>query len=198
MTQADVECKTAVTDSIGLAFYAVDIYPCRIVALPDGKHVATEGEMFEKIAPHPYRISYSAIIPKAEECTNLLVPVCISASHVAMASIRMEPTYMVMGESAGLAAVQALEEKADVQKINPERYRQALLDAGQTLEFVPPKEEWHSREEWNQTKPGFSWLFSAIDKNKDGKISSDEYRDFQAFKKKNFDWERQLRKEQDL
>lgn len=194
MTQADVECKTFVEDSIGLALYAVDIYPCRIIATPDGQHVATEGEMFEKISPHPYRISYRSIIPKADECTNLLVPVCMSASHVAMASIRMEPTYMVMGEAAGIAAVQALEQNAAVQEIDQPRYRQALLDAGQILEWTPSKETWSSREEWNRTKPSHQWLFTAIDNDQDGKISSAEYKDFQSFKAAHKDWEQQLRK----
>lgn len=192
MTQADLESKTQIDDSIGLAYYWVDIYPCRIVALPDGKHVATEGEMFEKIAPHPYRVSYKAIIPKADECTNLLVPVCLSASHVAMASIRMEPTYMVMGESAGIAAVQALEQNTAVQAIDPQRYRKALLDAGQILEW---KGEWDSRTEWNKSKPGFDWLFPWIDKNKDGKISEPEYLEFQTFKQKNHDWQKIIQEE---
>ena len=57
------------------------------------------------------RLWRRSITPKVDECTNLLVPVCLSASHVAMASIRMEPTYMILGESAGIAAVQALKQK---------------------------------------------------------------------------------------
>ena len=192
MTQADVECKTQAEDSIGLGYYWVDIYPCRVVALSDGKHVATEGEMFEKIAPHPYRIPYRAITPKEDECTNLLVPVCMSASHVAMASIRMEPTYMIMGESAGIAAVQALEQNVAVQDIDPQRYRKALLDAGQVLEW---KGQWDSREEWNKSKPGFDWLFPWIDKNKDGKISESEFLEFRDFKQKNRDWENLIKED---
>ncbi len=192
MTQADVECKTPVDDSIGLAYYWVDIYPCRLVALPDGQHVATEGEMFEKIAPHPYRISYRSITPKADECANLLVPVCMSASHVAMASIRMEPTYMIMGESAGIAAVQALEQNVAVQAIDPQRYRAALIAAGQILEW---KGEWNSREAWNSSKPGYDWLFPFIDTNKDGKISETEYITFQAFKEKNPDWLKRIKQD---
>jgi hypothetical protein len=193
MTQADVECKTEVEDSIGLALYPVDIYPCRIVATPDGRHVATEGEMFEHISPHPYRIPYRSIIPKAGECANLLVPVCMSASHVAMASIRMEPTYMIMGESAGIAAVQALDQNVAVQAIDPQRYRKALLEAGQILEWMPPDEAWNSLEEWNRSKPGYQWLFPVIDHDKDGKISVDEYRNFRNFKTNHKDWEQRLR-----
>jgi len=191
MTQADVECTPRVEDSIGLAEYRVDIYPCRVVAV-DAEHVATEGEMFVKVAPHPFCIPYRAITPKADECANLLVPVCMSASHVAMAAIRMEPTYMIMGESAGIAAVQALEQNVAVQSIDPQRYRKALLDAGQILEWIGA---WNSREEWNKTKPGYDWLFAWIDKNKDGKISEAEYLEFQAFKKKNPNWQKLIREE---
>jgi hypothetical protein len=191
MTQADVECTPSVEDSIGLAEYRVDIYPCRVVAV-DAEHVATEGEMFVEVAPHPFRIPYRAITPKADECANLLVPVCMSASHVAMAAIRMEPTYMIMGESAGIAAVQALEQNVAVQSIDPQRYRKALLDAGQILEWIGA---WNSREEWNKTKPGYDWLFAWIDKNKDGKISEAEYLELQAFKKKNPNWQKLIKEE---
>lgn len=191
MTQADVECTPSVEDSIGLAEYRVDIYPCRIVAV-DAEHVATEGEMFVKVAPHPFRIPYRAITPKADECANLLVPVCMSASHVAMAAIRMEPTYMIMGESAGIAAVQALDQNIAVQAIDPQRYRKALLDAGQILEWIG---EWNSRAEWNKSKPGYDWLFGWIDKNKDGKISEAEYLELQAFKEKNPNWQKVIKEE---
>jgi hypothetical protein len=133
MTQADVECATSVEDSIGLAKYKVDIYPCRVVAV-DSQQVATEGEIFKEVAPHPFRVAYRAITPKADECTNLLVPVCMSASHVALAAIRMEPTYMILGESAGIAAVQALQQNVAVQAIDAGKYKTALLDAGQILD----------------------------------------------------------------
>jgi hypothetical protein len=127
-------CQTAIADPVGLAYYKVDIYPCRLVATPDGR-TATEGEIFIMVSPGPYPISYRSLTPKTEECGNLLVPVCISASHVALSSIRMEPTYMVMGESAGIAAVRALAEGCCVQDIDPAAYREALLAAGQVLEW---------------------------------------------------------------
>ena len=85
------------------------------------------------VSPGPYPISYRALTPKKAECGNLLVPVCISASHVALSSIRMEPTYMVMGESSGIAAVRAIDEGRDVQDIDMDAYRKALLAAGQVL-----------------------------------------------------------------
>lgn len=132
VTQHDLMCQTSVDDPVGLAYYKVDIYPCRLVATADGK-VATEGETFIMVSPGPYPISYRSLTPKKDECVNLLVPVCMSASHVALSSIRMEPTYMVMGESAGIAAVRALDEGRCVQEIDMAAYRKALLAAGQVL-----------------------------------------------------------------
>lgn len=133
MTQHDLAHETTIDDSVGLGFYFVDIYPCRLVAV-DGK-VATEGEVNELVSPGPYPISYRSLTPKEDECANLLVPVCISASHVALASIRMEPTYMIMGESAGIAAAQAVKEATNVQSIDMRRYEAALLAAGQKLRW---------------------------------------------------------------
>ena len=135
ITQHDLMLQTDVEDSIGLGYGWVgwtDIYPTRIIATPDGK-VATEGESHEMITPGPYRVSYRAIVPKAQSCTNLLVPVCASSTHIAMSSIRMEGTWMLMGESAGIAAAQSLNEKVPVQKIDQRKYRARLLQVGQIL-----------------------------------------------------------------
>jgi len=132
MTQHDLMLQTDIKNPIGLAYYMVDIYPPRLIATPDGK-VASEGEIAVMVSPGPYQIPYGAITAQNKECKNLLVPVCISASHVALSSIRMEPTYMIMGEAAGIAAVRALEENVDVQKINQAVYKEALLNAGMVL-----------------------------------------------------------------
>jgi hypothetical protein len=137
MTQDDLMLQTEIDDPICLAYSwygMVDIYPCRLVATPDGK-VASEGETLIEVSPGPYPIPYRAITPKTEECGNLLVPVCVSGSHVALSSVRMEPTYMPMGESAGIAAVQAINEGKNVQEIDKAAYRRALLKAGQILEW---------------------------------------------------------------
>ena len=134
VTQHDLMYQTTVDDPVGLAYYKVDVYPCRLVATPDGK-VAAEGETFVMVSPGPYPISYRALTPKTDECGNLLVPVCISASHVALSSIRMEPTYMILGESAGIAAVRAIDEDESVQEIDMAAYRKALLAAGQILQW---------------------------------------------------------------
>lgn len=134
ITQADLAHQTQVDDPIGLGYYIVDIYPCRLVVMEDGT-LATEGETWELVSPGPYPLSYRALVPKPEECDNLLVSVCISASHVACASIRMEPTYMLMGESAGIAAAQAVSEASRVQDIDMQTLRGSLREAGQILEW---------------------------------------------------------------
>ena len=189
--------ETNPDDSVGLASYGVDEWPYATYPL-DGK-VALNGGYFsmlylEETHQGIYKIPYRAITPKQDECANLLVPVCVSASHIAMTSIRMEPVWMILGESAGVAAAQALAQNVAVQAIDATRYRKALLEVGQILEWpgsAPGK--WNSREEWNKDKRGYEWLFPAIDKDKDGKISAAEYKEFQAFKQKHPDWQKLLR-----
>ena len=83
----------------------------------------------------PYLISYRSIRPKAEQCTNLLVPVCCRCSHIAYGSIRMEPVFMVLGQSAATAACLAIDDKVDVQKVPTTKLRQRLLADKQVLEL---------------------------------------------------------------
>lgn len=134
ITQADLACQTRVKTPVGLGYYMVDIYPCRLVVLDDGV-LATEGETWELVSPGPYPIPYGALTPRREECENLLVSVCVSASHVACSSLRMEPTYMLLGESAGIAAAQAADESGIVQDIDSRRFRASLRRAGQILDW---------------------------------------------------------------
>ena len=107
-TQADCQNKTEVTDGIGFAAYQMDSHNCqRLVVEKDGKlMVKNEGDV-QRGGGRPYPISYRSLTPKREECENLLVPVCLSASHIAYGSIRMEPVFMGMGQSSGLAAAMA-------------------------------------------------------------------------------------------
>src|SRR5690606_22669668 len=84
----------------------------------------------------PYPISYRAIVPRRGECPNLLVPVCVSASHIAFGSIRMEPVFMMLGQSAATAAMIALEERCDVQDVAYSGLRERLLRDGQALEVT--------------------------------------------------------------
>src|SRR3546814_15778744 len=68
----------------------------------------------------PYSISYRCITPKRTECTNLLVPVCLSTSHIAFGSVRMEPAFMILGESAAVAAVHAIDERSEERRVGKE------------------------------------------------------------------------------
>lgn len=208
LTLADVWNQTQVEDSVGLALYGVDIYPVRRYAVADpgtGKMgVATEGNMFvggSQGTGHPYPIPYRAITPKADVCSNLLVPVCFSASYIAYASARMEPVFCVLGESAGVAAAQAIHEGVPVQQIDATKLRSRLLERGQILAWTGPAVrhagvetgEWESKEAWSEAKPGWEWLFPFIDTSKDGKISTTEHAAFQAYKKQNPDWQKRLK-----
>ena len=118
-------------DSIGLASYGMDSHNCRRLVI-DGR-VVNEGDVEIPVAG-PYPISYRAIIPKGEQCTNLLVPVCLSASHIAYGSIRMEPVFMVLGQSAATAAALALQTGRAVQDVDYAELRERLLADGQVLE----------------------------------------------------------------
>ena len=82
-----------------------------------------------------YRIPYEAIVPLEKECSNLIVPVCVSASHIAMTSVRMEPVWMILGESAGVAAGLAVKNSINVQDVDYCVLRKKLLEAGQKLDF---------------------------------------------------------------
>jgi hypothetical protein len=81
-----------------------------------------------------YKLPYRAITPKQEECTNLIVPVCVSASHIAMTSIRMEPVWMILGESAGVAASMAVKAKVPVQQVEYAQLRTKLRELKQKLD----------------------------------------------------------------
>jgi hypothetical protein len=128
MTQSNCEGREVVTDGVGMAAYTMDSHNCqRIVIEKDGvKMVKNEGDVQVGGFP-PYPISYRSLLPKKEECTNLLVPVCLSASHIAYGSIRMEPVFMVMGQSAVVAAVMAIDKKTDLHSVDVRQVQQALL-----------------------------------------------------------------------
>jgi hypothetical protein len=145
ITEHDVYNRTEVEDPIGLAQYGIDTYPSRRIWFEeDGSYfVAIEGNMFvggsRGPTNVPYSIPYRSITPQKHEAINLLVPVLFSSSHLGYASARMEPTFMIAGESAGIAAVHALEENVPVQDIDIERYLNKLKDIDQRLD-------------WNQVK----------------------------------------------
>ena len=127
MTQANCEGKEIVPDAVGMAAYTMDSHNCsRIVIEKDGvKMVKNEGDVQVGGFP-PYPISYRSLLPKEEQCKNLLVPVCLSASHIAYGSIRMEPVFMVMGQSATVAAVMAINNKTGLHQVNIKELQQKL------------------------------------------------------------------------
>ena len=137
LTQKDLEGSTDPADSIGLASYGVDDWPYATY-VHEGK-VALYGGEFSMLyldEKHEgiYKIPYRAITPKSSECTNLLVPVCVSASHIAMTSIRMEPVWMILGESAGVAASMAVAENLPVQQVPYAAMKEKLVALKQKLE----------------------------------------------------------------
>ena len=132
MTEHNCTGKEVAEDSIGLASYTMDSHHTSRVII-DGK-VLAEGNM-QKRTPKPYPVAYRAIVPRDAECANLLVPVCLSSTHMAYGSIRMEPVFMLLGQSASTAATHAIEANVSVQKVDYPRLRQALLKLGQKLDW---------------------------------------------------------------
>jgi hypothetical protein len=122
MTEHNCRGSNVAEDSIGMGAYGMDSHNCQRYVTRDG-YVQNEGDV-QVHGFEPYPISYRSIIPKADECTNLLVPVCLSSSHIAYGSIRMEPVFMILGQSASTAAALAIDQnitlqEADYQTLGP-------------------------------------------------------------------------------
>lgn len=132
MTQLNCEGIEVVRDPVGMAAYGMDSHHIKRYVNSKGK-VSNEGNV-EAPVKAPFPISYRSIVPKKEECCNLLVPVCLSASHIAFGSIRMEPVFMVLGQSSALIACLALEEGKAVQDLEYEILKKELIKQGQILE----------------------------------------------------------------
>ena len=131
MKENDALGKTTVPNPIGMGSYALDAHNAQRIVKADG-FVQNEGDI--GVHPdRPYSISYGAILPKESECRNLLVPVCVSSSHIAYGSIRMEPVFMILGQSAATAAVLAIEHNVSPQRLPYEKLRAVLLKDKQRL-----------------------------------------------------------------
>ena len=130
MTEHNCTGDIVVKDPIGMAAYTMDSHNVQRIVV--NGMVKNEGNVEVGKFP-PYPISYGAITPKKEECTNLLVPVSLSASHIAFGSIRMEPVFMILGQSAAIAAIQAIDERKAVQDIDYTRLKETLLENDQIL-----------------------------------------------------------------
>lgn len=135
MTEKNCVSKETVKDGVGLASYNMDSHNCRRIIV-DG-FVRNEGDV-QTGCPKPYPVSYRSIVPKEKECANLFVPVCLSSSHIAYGSIRMEPVFMILGQTAGTAAVMAIDGDLAVQKVDYDRLRERLVADKQIVTWVPP------------------------------------------------------------
>lgn len=133
MTENEVLDKAPVDRSIGMGSYTMDSHNVQRYIKPDG-FVQNEGDIGVH-PPKPYRIDLGSILPVAEECDNLLVPVCVSSSHIAFGSIRMEPVFMILGQSAATLAGMAVERDVKVHEIPYDELRKVLLKDGQVLEY---------------------------------------------------------------
>ena len=132
MTEHHCTGKEIAADSVGLGAYGMDSHNVERYMDADG-FVHNEGNVQEHVAG-PYPISYRAIVPKKSECENLFVPVCLSATHIAYGSIRMEPVFMILGESAATAAAMAVEKNSAVQDVAYDDLKARLLADAQILQ----------------------------------------------------------------
>jgi hypothetical protein len=133
MTENDVLGSRNVPEPIGMGSYTMDSHNVQRYVTPEG-NVQNEGDI--GVTPvHPYQIDLGSIIPKEEDCTNLLVPVCVSSSHIAFGSIRMEPVFMILGQSAGTIAAMAADKYRELPEIKYNDLKPLLLKYGQILEY---------------------------------------------------------------
>ncbi len=131
MTENELLQKKPTPESVGMGSYTIDSHNIQRFVDENG-HVQNEGDIGVGL-PGPYEIAYGSIVPKKEEITNLVVPVAVSASHIAFGSIRMEPVFMILGQSGATAAVMALEKGISVQDLPYEDLKTQLLKTGQVL-----------------------------------------------------------------
>jgi len=130
MTENHCSGKIVAEDPVGMGSYNMDSHNCERVVI-DG-HVRNEGDV--QIKPkQPYGISYRSIVPKESECANLFVPVALSCTHIAYGSIRMEPVFMILGQSAGTAASMAIDANCAVQRVDYNKLKERLIADKQKL-----------------------------------------------------------------
>lgn len=131
MTVNELLQKKSTPESVGMGSYTIDSHNIQRYVDENG-HVQNEGDIGVPL-PDPYEIAYGSLVPKKEEITNLLVPVAVSASHIAFGSIRMEPVFMILGQSATTAAILALDQGIAVQDVSYSHLKERLLSDGQVL-----------------------------------------------------------------
>ena len=133
MTENEIMDRSEVKESIGMGSYTMDSHHVQRYITTEG-FVQNEGDIGVH-PPKPYKIALGSILPKASECTNLLVPVALSSSHIAFGSIRMEPVFMILGQSAGVLAVMTLDGSNVVQELGYTELSAKLLEYGQILDI---------------------------------------------------------------
>jgi hypothetical protein len=132
MTENEIMGKSAVSESIGMGSYTMDSHNIQRYITPEG-FVQNEGDIGVH-PPTPYQIALGSILPKENECSNLIVPVAVSSSHIAFGSIRMEPVFMILGQSAATIANLALEKNSSIHDIAYDEIKNTLEDDGQVLQ----------------------------------------------------------------
>jgi len=135
MTENELLKKRPTPDSVGMGSYTIDSHNVQRYITPEGS-VQNEGDIGVP-TKGPYEIAYGALVPKRGQAPNLVVPVCVSSSHIAFGSIRMEPVFMILGQSAATAAALALDGGLAVQDVPYVRLREQLLKDGQVLTAPP-------------------------------------------------------------
>lgn len=131
MTENNLLKKRETPDSVGMGSYGIDSHNVQRYITPEG-YVQNEGDIGVS-TKGPYTVAYGSLTPKRSECENLLVPVCVSSSHIAFGSIRMEPVFMILAQSAATAAAMSIDEKLSVQDLPYSALRERLLKEGQIL-----------------------------------------------------------------
>jgi len=132
MTENELLQRTLTPKSIGMGSYTLDSHNVQRYITPDG-YVQNEGDIGVKCKP--YQIAYGSLVPRKEQCQNLFAPVCVSSSHIAFGSIRMEPVFMILGQSAATAACLAIDDNIPVQDVDYEKLRQRLVADGQVVSY---------------------------------------------------------------
>ncbi len=137
MTENELRKKKPTPESVGMGSYTIDSHNTQRYITPEG-YVQNEGDIGVS-TNGPYEIAYGSLVPKEGQGRNLLVPVAMSASHIAYGSIRMEPVFMILAQSAATAAVFAMEDNLPVQKVPYDKLKARLLQDGQILHYTGPK-----------------------------------------------------------
>jgi hypothetical protein len=137
MTEHELLKQRPTPESVGMGSYGMDAHNVQRYITPEGA-VQNEGDIGVS-TQGPYAIAYGALVPKTGQCDNLLVPVCVSSSHIAYGSIRMEPVFMILGQSAATAACLALDGHTTVQAVRYDKLRARLLADKQILDSNMPQ-----------------------------------------------------------